>query len=139
MKNDVRAMKRILYDMGNFFDANRPSYGLRHLAICRVLYSRVACLQFILSLVSNKYLVDSTVWFPSCRGSSGRFFRTHHAHAPSHLNFTLRYHLSSPLSFLKTFFCHFVPGSDLPRKTLEDFQNETRADSCFQSISVLRI
>ena len=21
-------MKRILYDMGNFFDANRPSYGL---------------------------------------------------------------------------------------------------------------
>ena len=27
-KNDLRAMKRILYDMGNFFDANRPSYGL---------------------------------------------------------------------------------------------------------------
>ena len=27
-KNDLRAMKRILYDMGNFLDANRPSYGL---------------------------------------------------------------------------------------------------------------
>ena len=27
-KNDLRAMKQILYDMGNFFDANRPSYGL---------------------------------------------------------------------------------------------------------------
>ena len=27
-KNDLRAMKRILYDMGNFFDANRPNYGL---------------------------------------------------------------------------------------------------------------
>ena len=24
-KNDVRATKRILYDMGNFLDANRPS------------------------------------------------------------------------------------------------------------------
>ena len=27
-KNDLRATKRILYDMGNFFDANRPCYGL---------------------------------------------------------------------------------------------------------------
>ena len=27
-KNDLRNTKRILYDMGNFFDANRPSYGL---------------------------------------------------------------------------------------------------------------
>ena len=28
MKNDVRATKLFLYDMGNFLDANRPSYGL---------------------------------------------------------------------------------------------------------------
>ena len=27
-KNDLRATKRILYDMGNFFYANRPCYGL---------------------------------------------------------------------------------------------------------------
>ena len=27
-KNDVRATKRILYDMGNVLDSNRPSYGL---------------------------------------------------------------------------------------------------------------
>ena len=26
--NDVRATKRILYDMVNFLDINRPSYGL---------------------------------------------------------------------------------------------------------------
>ena len=27
-KNYLRATKRIMYDMGNFLDANRPCYGL---------------------------------------------------------------------------------------------------------------
>ena len=41
-KNAVRAMKRILYDMGNFLDANRPSYE-GHFFVLFLIISRWTC------------------------------------------------------------------------------------------------